>query len=406
MADDLDTAGRRQLRLGLIGFGAASRLMLGPLTTEGNCKVVAAADPDPVVREAFSSQWDAPACASVEELYHNFDLDAVYIAAPTKYHEPFTVSALDHGLHVLVEKPMTVTIDSALAMIEAARRNDRVLMECHKRSVDRPIATMRKLIDQGLVGHPRVVHRVHYSSWFYRPRAEEERDPAAGGIVLRQGAHEFDIIRMLTQSRPTRVWGWTGDYDETRPGEGSYMAWVEFENGIRATSTYSGYDHFDTSEFTSGPLDPDEIGKTWRKILEAEAGVDEGELKRRTIEPRNARQGTDDPLFGFTLVNGDLGDMRPAPGNHVFVYGSSGRREFALDGPAGTHLIAREFYEAITDNAPVVHSGDWGLSVLEMCLAVRESAANGGEGVALEHQYDVPSSAVEAVIGERTLSEI
>jgi phthalate 4,5-cis-dihydrodiol dehydrogenase len=406
MANDPDVDGRKKLRLGVVGFGAASRLMLDPLTTDGNCEVVAAADPDPVVRATFSEQWKAAACESAEELYENFDLDAVYIAAPTKFHEGYAVSALDHGIHVLVEKPMALTIESALAMIDAAKRNDRVLMECHKRSVDRPIATMWKLISGGLIGQPRVVHRLHYSSWFYRPRAEEERDPSAGGIVLRQGAHEFDIIRMLAQSAPTRVWGWTGDYDVTRPGEGSYMAWVEFDDGTRATSTYSGYDHFDTTEFTSGPLESDEIGKTWRKILEAENGVDEGELKRRTIEPRSAGARRDDPLFGFTLVNGELGDLRPAPGNHVYLYGSAGRREFSLDGPAGTYLIAREFYEAIAENAPVVHSGAWGLAVLELCLAVRRSAASGGESVPLVHQYDVPSSTIEAVIGKRDLSEV
>jgi hypothetical protein len=70
------------------------------------------------------------------------------------------------------------------------------------------------------------------------------------------------------------------------------------------------------------------------------------------------------------------------------------------------HLIAREFYEAITEDAPVVHSGDWGLSVLEMCLAVRQSAASGGEGIALKHQYDVPSADIEAVLGPRNLSEV
>jgi len=305
---------------------------------------------------------------------------------------------------VLVEKPMALTLASGLAMIEAANRNGRLLLENHKRSVDRPIITMWKLIEAGLLGDVRAVHRWHFSSWFYRPRAEEELDPSTGGIVLRQGAHEFDIIRLLAQSKPVKVWGWTGDYDPARPGEGSYQATVEFENGVRATSIYSGYDHFDSGEFTTGLLDPAQIGKTWRASTEREAGVDEAEVKRRTIEPSafGAGQRQDSNLFGFTLLNGSLADARPAQDANVLLYGRAGRSEYRLDGPSGTDLIARELYEGIVNGAPLIHDGGWGLAVLELCLAVRRSAESGGGAVELQHQYVLPPATISRVIGQRS----
>lgn len=408
MTDATSTTSPVRLRLGLVGFGAAARMVLKSLTTWGNFDLAGAADTDPVVRDAFTSQWGVPAYPSMDELIAKGNLDAVYIATPTKFHESMAISALDHGLHVLVEKPMALTLESGHAMIAAAERNGKLLVENHKRSVDRPIITMWKLMEAGLLGDLRAVHRWHFSSWFYRPRAEEELDPATGGIVLRQGAHEFDIIRLLAQSQPVRVWGWTGDYDATRPGEGSYQSTVEFENGVRATSIYSGYDHFDTSEFTTGLMEPNQIGKTWRASLERGDGVDEGEVKRRTIEPSpfGGGQRQDSNLFGFTLLNGSLADARPAPEANVFLYGQRGRAEYRLDGPSGTNLIAREFYEGIVNGTPLIHDGRWGLAVLELCLAVRRSAESGGAPVGLEHQYALSPSTVANVIGERSPAEV
>ena len=404
MADLSSTETPVRLRLGLAGFGAAARMVLESLVTWGNFDLVGAADTDSVVRDAFTAQWGVPAYNSLDELIARGQLDALYIATPTKFHQDMTIMALDHGVHVLVEKPMALTLDSGLAMIEAARRNGKLLLENHKRSVDRPIITMWKLVEAGLVGDVRAVHRWHFSSWFYRPRAEEELDPTTGGIVLRQGAHEFDIIRLLAQSKPTKVWGWTGDYDPTRSGEGSYQATVEFENGVRATSIYSGYDHFDSGEFTTGLLDPTQIGKTWRASVDRELGVDEGEVKRRTIDPSTSGAGRrpDSNLFGFTLLNGSLADARPAPDANVLLYGRAGRSEFRLDGPSGTDLIAREFYEGIVNDAPLIHDGDWGLSVLELCLAVRRSAESGGDAVELYHQHVLPPEAISRVIGQRS----
>lgn len=408
MSDLRSTEAPARLRLGLAGFGAAARMVLQSLVTWGNFDLVGAADNDPVVREAFTAQWGLPAYNSLDELIERGRADALYIATPTKFHEDMTIYALEKGLHVLVEKPMALTLESGLAMIATAKRNGRLLLENHKRSVDRPIIAMWKLVDAGLLGDVRAVHRWHFSSWFYRPRAEEELDPTTGGIVLRQGAHEFDIIRLLAQSKPVKVWGWTGDYDPTRPGEGSYQANVEFENGVRATSIYSGYDHFDTEEFTSGLIAPDRVGKTWRASLERRTGVDEAEVKRRTIEPATAdtAQRQDSNLFGFTLLNGSLADARPAPGANVLLYGRAGRSEFRLDGPSGTDLIAREFYEGIVNGAPLIHDGNWGLAVLELCLAVRRSAESGGGAVELEHQYVLPPSTISRVIGARSPIEI
>lgn len=397
------SASESRLRLGVVGYGAAARMMLDSLATYGQFDIVGAVDTDDLVRKAFTERWGAPAFSSLADLLRAAPCDAAYLATPTKFHETHALAALDAGLHVLVEKPMAQTLESGQRMIAAARHHGRLLLENHKRSVDRPIIVMSKLIEAGLLGRVRAVHRWHFSSWFYRPRAPEERDPEVGGIVLRQGAHEFDIIRLLGQAAPSQVWGWTGDYDRDRGGEGSYQATVGFEGGLRATSIYSGYDHFDSDEFTLGLSDASAIGRVRRRSLEQAETVDEGETKRHTIAPPATGNGPrpSEGLFGFTLVNGEEADARPSPGGNVFLYGVNGRVEYGISGPAGTDLIAQEFNRAITEGIPALHDGRWGLAVLELCLAVRRSAALGGAPIALSHQYDVPTRDIARVIGSR-----
>lgn len=393
--------GGQRVRLGIAGFGAAARMVVGSFANFGNFELVAAADTDPFVREQFSERYGLPTCEHFDELLERFSLDAVYIATPTRFHEPQTIAALEHGLHVLCEKPMSTTIESAQAMIAAAERTGGVLMENHKRSVDRTILSMWQLVHDGALGPVNAVHRWHYSSWFYRPRSEEERDPQHGGVVLRQGAHEFDIIRLLAPSRPVSLRGFTGDHDPARPGEGAYQAFVEFEDGALATSIYSGYDHFATEEFTFGLGDPGALAETLRAARALDAGIDEGELRRHSAPTPAARRS--DPPYGFTLVSGAGGDLRPTPTGGSYLYDQEGRSEWRIDGAAGTDFIAEELYHAIADGRAPLHDGRWGLSCLELCLAVRASARS-GRAEALVHQHAVGDATIAKVVGERRLT--
>lgn len=389
------------LRLGLIGFGDASRIVLESLKRSERFTLVGAADTDPVVRDRFVERYQLPTYASIDELFDRHDLDAAYVATPTRYHEPMAIQALERGIHVLCEKPMATTLESAQRMLAAAERSSCVLLEDHKRSVDRQVVTMWQLIQDGEIGELRSLTRWHANDWFYRPRAEDERDPSQGGVVLRQGAHEFDIIRLLAGSRPVSVRGWTGDFDDSRPGEGAYHAWVDFEDGKLAMSTFNGYDHFSSDELTYGLGKTDEVGARMRRSRALASGTDEGELKRRVPTfAGGQRQG--ERAFGFTVASGTDGDLRYAGDGDVWSYSEAGRRRYRIDGPAYTDFIVDEFARAISDGQTPIHDGRWGLSVLEMCLAVRVSAES-GQPVALSHQHHVAPDTVRALIGQRQL---
>jgi phthalate 4,5-cis-dihydrodiol dehydrogenase len=373
-----------EVRIAIIGYGLAVAPVVKSLLAHGSFAVVACVDPDPLARSRFVERTGGTAYETAPPMLEAERPDVVYIATPTRTHEELTLLAFSHGADVLVEKPIATSMPAAERMVAAAAGSGRVLMVNHKRSADREVLAMRAAIRSGEIGTPRLTNRWYGTNWMFRPRAEEERDPEFGGVVLRQGAHEFDILRALIVSPPTRVRAWVGDLVQDRPGEGAYYAWIECADGTAAISVYNGYDRFLTDELTAGPLSPMTIGASHRQHAEnAAAGLDEYDLKRTVGHPRDSALIQD--MYGFSFAMCEHGDVRTAPGGAAWVYGRGGRRQVTVDGPAGTDFVIDELHRALAHGEPPAHDGMWGLACLELCAAVRTAAAS-GEFVTLHHQ--------------------
>lgn len=393
-----------RVRIAIIGNGDAAAMVLGDVVGSKHFDVVAAVDTDPGAQARFVERFNRPVLLSVEELLDQVELDGVYIATPTKLHEQQTLACLNAGLHVLVEKPISTSLEAAESMIALAKTKGLTLMVCHKRSVDRPIIAMWQIIESGALGRVRAVHRWHFTDWFYRPRGLDERTPETGGVVLRQGAHEFDIIRLLAGTPARALRGMTGDYDPNKPGEGSYYSWIDHEDGVVATSIYGGYGHFYSDEFTKGLGNGQNVGLS-RRTLDDIANTPELEAALKRAESNSTGGTPGSGVYGFTLLNCEGGDMRPAPSGSIYIYDDSGRREVAVEGISGTEVIVEEFYRAIAMGKTPLHDGEWGLACLEECLAIRESATSHGL-VALIRQGDVSMQAARDILGTRPLRRV
>ena len=393
-----------RVRIAVIGNGDAAAMVLGDVVKSNNFDVVAAVDNDPRAQARFVERFDRPVYLRVEDLLDQVELDGVYIATPTKLHEQQTLACLNAGINVLVEKPISTSLEAAEAMIALAAARGLTLMVCHKRSVDRPIIAMWQIIESGVLGRVRAVHRWHFTDWFYRPRGLDERAPETGGVVLRQGAHEYDIIRLLAGTRARALRGMTGDYDPRRSGEGAYYSWIDHEDGVVATSIYGGYGHFHSDEFTKGLGDGKNVGLS-RRTLDDIANTPEleAELKRAESDSTGGTPGGG--VYGFTLVNCEGGDMRPAPSGSIYVYDDSGRQEIKVEGIAGTEVIVEEFYRAIALHKAPMHDGAWGLACLEQCLAIRDSAASLGL-VELTRQGGYTKETARDILGRRVLTSV
>src|SRR5689334_21986895 len=116
------SASERKLRLGVAGLGRAFSVMLPTFTGDPRVRLVAAADTRPEARQRFAKDFSAASYATVEELCADPGVEAIYIATPHQYHAQHATLAAQHGKHLLIEKPMALTLDECAKIIDRAGR--------------------------------------------------------------------------------------------------------------------------------------------------------------------------------------------------------------------------------------------------------------------------------------------
>jgi predicted dehydrogenase len=124
-------------------------------------------------------------------------IDLVVIASPNDSHAPLAQAALEAGKHVVVDKPFTLTLAQARGLAALAMRHGRLLSVFHNRRWDSDYLSVRRAIEDGLVGEA-----VHFESHFDRFRPEvrarwREQAGAGGGLWFDLGPHLIDQALQL-----------------------------------------------------------------------------------------------------------------------------------------------------------------------------------------------------------------
>src|ERR687886_2198660 len=273
-----------QLRFGIAGLGVASTQILPYLLNNPQARIVAAADVRPAALDQFERDFGGETFLSVEDLCKSPNVDALYVCTPNHLHAEHVICAAEHGKHVIVEKPMALTLDECEAMNAAAERNGVKLLCGHTHSFDPPVRAMRALVQSGELGPLRMINTWHFNEFMYRPRMPHELDPARGGnVIFNQGPHQVDIVRLIGGGLVRIVRAMTGIWDPARRSEGAYCAYLEFEDGTPATLVYNGYGHFDSAEFSQWvgeqPRDPEYNLRRRRAIAGTARPEDEWAMK-------------------------------------------------------------------------------------------------------------------------------
>jgi len=373
------------LRVGVIGLGRAFTLMLPTFVQDSRVKLVAATDPIAAARQQFEADFKAPAYDSAEALCADPSIEAVYVASPHQFHADHVCTAAAHGKHVLVEKPMALTLAECTRMIDACRSAGVHLVVGHSHSFNSPIRRCKDLIDSGVYGAVRMITALNATDFLYRPRRPEELLTAAGGGVIHsQAAHQIDILRLLGGGLVRSVRAHTGAWDATRPTEGAYSALMGFEGGAFATAVYSGYGHFDSDAWMDNvgelgqPKNPDDYGGARRRLA---TGQDETALKAARNYGGSAYKASTTPTgslahqhFGPLIISCDKADLQPSAAG-ITIYADRQKSFVALPAPAIPRMeVIDELFAAARHDQPPVHSGSWARATTAVCLAMLESA--------------------------------
>ncbi|MEP7087277.1 MAG: Gfo/Idh/MocA family oxidoreductase [Gemmatimonadota bacterium] len=214
----------RKYRGAVIGLGGVARGshipgFLHDEATRNRLEIVATVDASPSAVPLDG----VPQLESRDDLRLIEDVDFVDICTPTSSHLDLTIWALEHGYHVLCEKPVALTTAEARRIADASRESGRVVMPCHQYRYNPVWVQLRKWLAEGAIGRWHLAELHVYRLMADRGTSADStpwrglRADAGGGILLDHGTHL--IYSMLdTAGVPPRVRAWTGllqhqDYD-------------------------------------------------------------------------------------------------------------------------------------------------------------------------------------------------
>jgi phthalate 4,5-cis-dihydrodiol dehydrogenase len=395
---------KRRLKLGIVGIGVGASEILPQMEQIPEFELTAATDINPRVLETFRQRYGARTYDTIEKLCADPDVEAVWISTPNRFHAPHTITAANHGKHVVVEKPMAISLQEAAQMIEASIKNKIKLLCGHTQSFGPHIRTMRKIIRSGELGKLCALHVWAYTDWMLRPRTAEELDiNQGGGVPYRQGPHQIDTLRLLGGGLVRSVRGSTGQWFKGRPIPGYYSGFLEFEDGTPATLMHNGYGYFLASEMVpwgkqNSRYSESERGEIRQALLNGTrnenadkdamriGGANEREVLQRGT-PGRAWLPND---LGILIASCERGDIRQSQFG-LYVHNDEGTKDVPLIGGGGPSRRGEliELYDAVVLGKSIRHTGPWGMATLEVCLALMQSAKERRE-ILLSHQVPAP----------------
>ncbi|ELZ13414.1 oxidoreductase domain-containing protein [Halovivax asiaticus JCM 14624] len=203
------TRDRSSIRTGIVGLGNIGQYH-GQRLLDTGVSLVGGVDIDPRAREQFERRYDAPTYDRGDPLYES--VDALVVTTPNEYHEPYAVEALERDIHVLIEKPLAHTVESAERIVEAAADSEAACMVGFNNRFSNTVAVIRDRIDRGKLGDVRHVEANYVrrrgvpgrGTWF------THRERAGGGALIDLGVHAIDLaLYVLDFPAPTVVLGRT-----------------------------------------------------------------------------------------------------------------------------------------------------------------------------------------------------
>jgi predicted dehydrogenase len=265
------------LRAAVIGVGYLGRFHAQKWKALPGCELVAIADPTATARDAVALELGVEAVSDWRDLLGR--IDAVSIVTPTPFHHAIARACLEAGIHVLVEKPITTTVEEAEDLIAVAARMDRVLQVGHLERFNEAVRAT-----EGLVTAPRFIESARLA-----PFKQRGTDVS---VVLDLMIHDIDLIQSIVRSPiididaiGTRVFSDDIDIANAR---------IRFESGCVANVTASRVSLkterklriFDDERYVSVDL-----GQKVLTVIRKSGDVNESGMPQVAIDERTYEQG-------------------------------------------------------------------------------------------------------------------
>lgn len=190
-----------KLGYAILGLGIGMAHAEGVAASE-HAELVAACDLDRARLDKFHALYPHAALTEdFEALLKNPDVDIISICLPSAMHADFAVRAMEAGKHVLVEKPIDITVERAARIEEARRRTGRICGVVHQNRFNLNMVQIKRAVDEGKLG--RLLLGTFAVKW-YRDQRYYDRggwrgtwEMDGGGSLMNQAVHTVDLMRYL-----------------------------------------------------------------------------------------------------------------------------------------------------------------------------------------------------------------
>ena len=224
------------VKWGVIGAGgiADRRTIPEALVPSEKCDLVAVMDVDEGRATTVAERFQVPNIyTTLDDILASPEVEAVYIATPVFRHEAQVVAAANAGKHVLVEKPMAMTMAGGEAMVKACQENDVRFMAGYMMRFHAHHQHLKEMIDAGDLGQP-VFGRAQLTCWYPEIPGAWRQNPelSGGGAFMDMGTHCLDLLEMLL-GKAKKISAFMSSLTFSYPVEDTATVLVEFESGAQ-----------------------------------------------------------------------------------------------------------------------------------------------------------------------------
>lgn len=188
---------------GIVGSGYFGAELARIMNGKEGAKIRAVYDPEQ--GEAAARELGCKACASLEELVTQADIQAVIVATPNYLHKEPVIQAAEHGLHVFCEKPIALNYGDCCEMVDACKKHKVIFMAGHVMNFFHGVRKAKELINSGAIGKVLYCHGAR-NAWEGTGATETwKKTRSKSGGHLYHHIHELDCIQFLMGGSPDEV---------------------------------------------------------------------------------------------------------------------------------------------------------------------------------------------------------
>jgi UDP-N-acetyl-2-amino-2-deoxyglucuronate dehydrogenase len=331
-------------RIGIVGAGNISETHARAAQQLPNAELVAVFGANPEKAATLARRYGATAYRDIDQLIRHRPLDVVLVGSPSGLHAEHARLAAQHGLHVLVEKPLDVTAERIDALLDVCDNTGVRLGVFFQDRAAPHFQWLRRLIANGGLG--RIILASARVKWFRPPdyyassRWRGTHSLDGGGALMNQGIHTVDLLLWLLGD-VARVSARTRTAFHDIEVEDTAIAWLEFASGTLATLEAT------TAAYPGSPRRVELTGTEGTVIVENDR-----------IVFQQLRQAAPEPLPETGAVNDSAASA-------------------ALSDVRGHRAVLEDFLHSLATGAPPLCDGREGRRSVALVEALYQSARNG-----------------------------